>query len=668
MQRHLASRDHDMPSLRRFSLPIGAVIAFCLCGQAAAQPDPRLNPTYGTAALKAGFQPDPLVKALQAGGELRTNLGGVQAFVAKAPDFRLDYTAGKYPLSFTVKSAGDTTLLINLPNGTWIADDDSGGDLNPLIRIAQPPSGRYDIYVGTIGQAPVDAKLFITEGVIRDQVAGQPDPKLNPTYGAVSLKAGFEPDPVAKSLQAGGELRATLGGLEAYVAKAPDFRVDYVAGKYPLSFTVKSVGDTTLHIRLPDGTWVADDDSGGGLDPLVRLAKPQSGRYDIYVGALSKDLVQADLFVTETEVSKKPALPYNPNLPECHIVSAGIDNYRTQNPLKGCLNDARNVVAAFQGQTGTMFRSVKETILLDERASHGAITKAFRGFLNQGTAGDTMVLFLSGHGARTNGNKGPTWFFLPADFQPQQFANTALTDKQILDISHQIAKQKKHVVVIIDSCFSGHLANNAQNYLQNLKGPNDGGLTLLLSSSPTQESSALGNFSAYAKAFFDAMSGQADLNRDNKITLGEIQTYTKKRTSDLLVAARISNKQDAVVTWSASMSPDSLFGHAGKSAPINLVAARPQPKDAARRLTGTETLPGYGRLSFELFKDGRVVMTDAKDTAEGVWRRQGNQYTLSFANGSIVYVGTENGSTISGTASGPLARQAGRQTWNWSVQ
>ncbi|MFO0863294.1 MAG: caspase family protein [Gemmataceae bacterium] len=657
-----------MSPLRRFAFLVSMMVVLARSAPTFAQPDPKLNPSFGTVVLKAGFQPDPLVKVLQAGGELQTKLAGVEAFVAKAPSFRLEYAAGKYPLSFTVRSSGDSTLLIHLPDGSWIADDDSGGGLDPLIRFGQPLSGRYDIYVGTIGKAPVDVKLFITEGVVPGQAAVRPDPKLNPTYGSAKLNAGFQPDPLVKSVQAGGELLTNLGGVNAYVAKAPDFRIEYAAGKFPLNFTVKSVGDTTLLINLPDGTWIADDDSGGGLDPLIRLAKPQSGVYGIYVGSLSKNLVQADLLITEADVSKKPAVPYNPNLPECHIVSAGIDNYRTQQPLKGCLNDARNIVAAFEGQTGTMFRSVKQTVLLDDRASHGAITKAFQGFLKQGAAGDTMVLFLSGHGARTNGNKGPTWFFLPFDFQPKQFVNTALTDKQILDISHQIAKQKKNVVVIIDACFVGQLANNAQAHLQNLQSANQGGLVLLLSSSPTQESTALGNFSAYAKAFFDAMSGHGDLNRDSKITLGEIQAYTKKRTSDLLIAARSPNKQDAIVTWSPSLSKDSLLGYAGKATPINVAATRPLSKDPPRRLAGTETLPGYGRLSFELHKDGRVVMTDAKDTAEGVWRRQGNQYTLSFANGAIVYVGTENGATISGTASGPAARQAGRQTWNWTVQ
>src|SRR5205814_97292 len=116
----------------------------------------------------------------------------------------------------------------------------------------------------------------------------------------------------------------------------------------------------------------------------------------------------------------------------------------------------------------------------------------------------------------------------------------------------------------------------------------------------------------------------------------------KKRTSDLLVAARSPNKQDAIVTWSPSLSKDSPLGYAGKTAPIEVASTRPQSNDPPRRLTGSETLPGFGKLAFELYKDGHVVMTDAKNTTDGIWRQQGNQYTLSFANGSIVYNGTQN--------------------------
>ena len=140
-----------------------AVGLAALCAGRAESQDPSLAPTYGTVTLKAGFEPDPFTKKLNAGGPIQTELGGVKAWVAKAPDFRLNYTAGQYALTIHVEAEGDTTLLVNLPDGKWVADDDSGGNLNPLLRFEKPQSGQYDIWVGTYNKASIPAVLKITE-------------------------------------------------------------------------------------------------------------------------------------------------------------------------------------------------------------------------------------------------------------------------------------------------------------------------------------------------------------------------------------------------------------------------------------------------------------------------------------------------------------------------
>lgn len=133
-------------------------------------PNPTYKPTFGTLKLDVGFTPDPTVIKLLAGGKLRTGLGGVGAWVAEEPDVRLNYKSGigQIPLSFYVESEADTTLLINMPDGSWRAiDDGKGTGLNPLIVIRNPPSGQYDIWVGTyrsiteVGTPP--AQLFISE-------------------------------------------------------------------------------------------------------------------------------------------------------------------------------------------------------------------------------------------------------------------------------------------------------------------------------------------------------------------------------------------------------------------------------------------------------------------------------------------------------------------------
>lgn len=134
-----------------------------LSGPAPSAQDPNLPATYGSVNLRAGFMPDPHVRGLVAGGPIPTTLGGVRAYVANAPDYRVYYTAGSYALTFYVTSPADTTLLINMPNGRWVADDDSGGNLNPMLRFANPPSGRYDIWVGTVGTNTAPATLHVTE-------------------------------------------------------------------------------------------------------------------------------------------------------------------------------------------------------------------------------------------------------------------------------------------------------------------------------------------------------------------------------------------------------------------------------------------------------------------------------------------------------------------------
>jgi hypothetical protein len=76
---------------------------------------------------------------------------------------------------------------------------------------------------------------------------------------------------------------------------------------------------------------------------------------------------------------------------------------------------------------------------------------------------------------------------------------------------------------------------------------------------------------------------------------------------------------------------------------------------------GDEDLAGYGALTFRLWAGGKAVMIDAKETMEGTWSKEGNTVTLTFGGGNIVYTGTINGQTFSGTA------RDLRHRWNFTV-
>jgi hypothetical protein len=155
-----------MSPIARILAAGAALTAVAFAGVAAAQ-NVNLNPNYGTATLSAGFTPDPYVVNVQSGGSLNaSNLSSdCRGFISDAPDVRLVYTSGSYPLIISANSSADTTLVVNAPDGRWYCSDDEGTNgMNPMVRFNRPQGGRYEIWVGTYGNASLQpAQLHISE-------------------------------------------------------------------------------------------------------------------------------------------------------------------------------------------------------------------------------------------------------------------------------------------------------------------------------------------------------------------------------------------------------------------------------------------------------------------------------------------------------------------------
>jgi len=145
------------------------VVAVSLAAAAlpAAAQDFNAEPNYGTVRLAAGFTPDPQVVEVRSGGSLdaQSLSASCRGFISNAPDVRLHYDAGSYPLIISVAASADTTLVVNGPDGSWYCDDDGGANgLNPMVRFNSPQSGRYEIWVGTFANASLQpARLHISE-------------------------------------------------------------------------------------------------------------------------------------------------------------------------------------------------------------------------------------------------------------------------------------------------------------------------------------------------------------------------------------------------------------------------------------------------------------------------------------------------------------------------
>lgn len=144
-----------------------ALLAIGLLVVPASSQDLSQSPSGGQVALDSGFTPDPYQVNIVAGGSVNASrLGnGCTGMIANAPDFRLIYSAGSLPLSIRAigEVGSDTALVINTPNGDWVCDDDSFGDLDPKVVFRRPQSGQYDIWVASVSGTPADTVLQITE-------------------------------------------------------------------------------------------------------------------------------------------------------------------------------------------------------------------------------------------------------------------------------------------------------------------------------------------------------------------------------------------------------------------------------------------------------------------------------------------------------------------------
>lgn len=131
--------------------------------------------------------------------------------------------------------------------------------------------------------------------------SAQPDFSRNPSFGTITLSAGFANDPRIINVTAGGQLNAaTLGdGCVGSVANSPDVRLNYTAGSLPLIISVGADADTTLVVNGPDGQWYCNDDTNG-VNPVVRFDNPGSGQYDIYIGHYGQGRrIPAQLYISE---------------------------------------------------------------------------------------------------------------------------------------------------------------------------------------------------------------------------------------------------------------------------------------------------------------------------------------------------------------------------------
>ncbi len=299
---------------------------------------------YLTINPEAGFPLDPFLVSLQGGGpvEASTLSDGCAGYIPSSPAVTVDYKGKADLLRAFFYSDGDTTMVVQTPNGDYVCNDNTNSlVLDATVEITKPVQGSYNVWVGSASaKALVPGFLVftshsnLTAGTmalgslvkrptapavlpVRDRLATAAkwiEEAASKVAAADVLKAGGKA--VTKEITANGALPApelqtgdTLcGGL---VTVTPDYAFDWSGDAKTLTLCVEANGDTTLLVKAPDGSFLcADDaDSSRNLNPSLAISEPAAGRYLVWVGRVDPSKpVAGKLTLTEAAGAKPKAL------------------------------------------------------------------------------------------------------------------------------------------------------------------------------------------------------------------------------------------------------------------------------------------------------------------------------------------------------------------------
>lgn len=133
----------------------------------------------------------------------------------------------------------------------------------------------------------------------------------------------------------------------------------------------------------------------------------------------------------------------------------GINYERTNNALRGCINDARDWADQFRPIVG------EPALLLEDKATKAGIVNAVTNLLKGLTAGDTAIITFSGHGTYIPDQSGDEADRRDEALCPYDLNRSLLLDDELFELLSQ-CPQGARVLLITDCCHSGTMSRSGQ--------------------------------------------------------------------------------------------------------------------------------------------------------------------------------------------------------------
>lgn len=245
-----------------------------------------------------------------------------------------------------------------------------------------------------------------------------------------------------------------------------------------------------------------------------------------------------DIRLVKTESTNPDPQPY---YSESWALVIGIDRYRDPSAR---LANARHDAEEIADVLGKLYGFEHVFTLYDEEASKDAILEWLRDKLPaQLKSGDRLVIFFAGHGTSREGSSGQKrGYLIPFDAEFGQYSDY-VDMTELRDACGFIPA--KHILVILDCCFSGIAAVTAratttpppldkltESYVRRITERSAwqvltaGALDELVADSGSRP-----GHSAFTSALLTGLYGKADQNQDGVITASDLAAFIKPEVS-----------------------------------------------------------------------------------------------------------------------------------------
>jgi hypothetical protein len=282
------------------------------------------------------------------------------------------------------------------------------------------------------------------------------------------------------------------------------------------------------------------------------VAKDTNGNTDSKTIAVSRQ-VTASSQVKYAELN--PALVKTQPTKDAVAIIIGIQNYKRVPKAEFASNDAQAFYDYAIRALGVKPENIK--LLVDEQADEVEILSAFQNWLpvkvrKQKT---DVYVYYSGHGLPSE--DGNSLYILPHGADKQYIAKTAINQQEV--VAALQASQPKSVTMFIDACYSGQI-RTGENLIASARPISiksnaqlfPAEFTVITASQSDQiaSSSAELKHGIFSYYLMKGMEGDADENKDNKITVGEMQSYLQDMVGRK--AMSVNRKQSPQLTGDAN--------------------------------------------------------------------------------------------------------------------